>query len=74
MTGPWWTRPRDTWTLADHARYAWLVARDVVEQRITAPVVCAAVGHVWDSDRLAGPAHERDICWRCSRTRKARHA
>ena len=27
--------------------------------------VCLAKGHMWDSDRPAGPIHLRDICWRC---------
>ena len=27
---------------------------------------CRLLGHMWDSDRPAGPIHARDICWRCS--------
>ena len=27
---------------------------------------CRLLGHMWDSDRPAGPIHARDICWRCN--------
>lgn len=70
MSAPWWTRPRDTWTRRERARYAWWTVRDRLEQRVVAPLQCATSGHLWDFDRPAGPIHARDICWRCSRTRK----
>ena len=51
--------------LADTAAYLFTITRD--------RAVCLARGHKWDSDRPSGPLHDRDICWRCDRTRTPNH-
>ena len=32
--------------------------------------ICRRRGHLWDTDRPAGPIHKRDICWRCNAVRE----
>ena len=41
-------------------------AATLIRDRLT----CRHHGHLWDSDRPAGPIHERDICWRCNAVRE----
>ena len=41
-------------------------ATALIRDRLT----CRRRGHLWDTDRPAGPIHKRDICWRCNAVRE----
>lgn len=38
--------------------------------RVRDRLACRRRGHLWDTDRPAGPIHKRDICWRCNAVRE----
>ena len=55
--------------LVRRLRQAYQRAQDaatLIRDRLT----CRRRGHLWDTDRPAGPIHERDICWRCDAVRE----
>lgn len=39
-------------------------------ERVRDRLACRRRGHLWDTDRPAGPIHKRDICWRCNAVRE----
>ena len=50
-------------------RQAYQRAEDAAA-RVRDRLACRRRGHLWDTDRPAGPIHKRDICWRCNAVRE----
>ena len=60
-----WARRR----LTGHLRQAYQRTEDAAA-RVRDRLACRRRGHLWDTDRPAGPIHKRDICWRCNAVRE----
>ena len=67
----WNTGPAeaDTVTVVRRLRQAYQRAEDAAA-RVRDRLACCRRGHLWDTDRPAGPIHKRDICWRCNAVRE----
>lgn len=57
-----------TVNVARRLRQAYQRAEDAAA-RVRDRLACCRRGHLWDTDRPAGPIHKRDICWRCNAVR-----
>ena len=60
-----WARRR----LTGRLRQAYQRTEDAAA-RVRDRLACCRRGHLWDTDRPAGPIHKRDICWRCNAVRE----
>ena len=58
-----------TVTVVRRLRQAYQRAEDAAA-RVRDRLTCRRRGHLWDTDRPAGPIHKRDICWRCNAVRE----
>ena len=60
---------RECCTVVRRLRQAYQRTEDAAA-RVRDRLACRRRGHLWDTDRPAGPIHKRDICWRCNAVRE----